>query len=281
MGNSYATIFFYIYFYIFYNYKKCKKESDIMTDLWKHDNFINENYFYLVNKEITEYDMKEGGFSLVQEYNLLDEKTITELKKMGKEKRKIQLGKIQRSDEIFKEKLKKAFQYARKLFVENNNLEDDDILSIKKDAIITTKYCPNHQVGKFVDFRPKHDYTSYIKLDTRLEIYYSPYDFAVKGIGDEMLAYHENYMIKFIKSYFNKLETSATEDVIEYVRNFIDRYKSLDLDVGYYRNFNIKSDYTIINDDTSYMTYWEDQKSDIDISYNYYNLLLKLIKVPL
>lgn len=252
-----------------------------MTDLWKHDNFINENYFYLVNKEITEYDMKEGGFSLVQEYNLLDENTISELKKMGKEKRKIQLGKIQRSDEIFKENLKKAFQYARKLFVENNNLEDDDILSIKKDAIITTKYCPNHQVGKFVDFRPKHDYTSYIKLDKRLEIYYSPYDFAVKGIGDEMLAYHENYMIKFIKSYFNKLETSATEDVIEFVRNFIDRYKSLDLDVGYYRNFNIKSDYTIINDDTSYMTYWEDQKSDIDISYNYYNLLLKLIKVPL
>ena len=252
-----------------------------MTDLWKQDNFINENYFYLVNKEITEYDMKEGGFSLVQEYELLGKDIIKELKKLGKEKRKIQLGKIQRSDEVFKEKLKKAFQYARKIFVEKNNLEDEDILSIKKDAIITTKYCPNHQIGQFVDFRPKHDYTSFVKLGKRLEIYYSPYDFAVKGIGDEMLSYHEDYMIKFIKAYFNKLETHPTEDVIEFVRNFIDKYKALELDVGYYRNFNIKSDYTIKDDDTSYMNYWEDQKSDIDISYNYYNILLKLIKVPL
>ena len=45
------------------------------------DLYINPNIFYLFNKEIIEYDMKEAGFSLIQEYKLLDEKEIEKLKK--------------------------------------------------------------------------------------------------------------------------------------------------------------------------------------------------------
>lgn len=252
-----------------------------MTEIWKKDNYINDNFLYLVNKEIIEYDMKEGGFSLVQEFNLLDESIINKLKKMSKEKRKIELGKIQRDDDKFKENLKQAFQAARKIFFEMNDLEDNDILSIKKDAIITTRYCKYSKVGKYIDFRPKHEYTSYIRLDKRLELYYSPNEFEVKGIGENAITLHENYLIKFLKLYFYKLETKTSEDVIEFTRNFIDKYKTRNLPVGYYRNFNVKSDYIIIDDDTRYMTYWEDQKEDIDISYNYFNILLKLIKIPL
>ena len=37
--------------------------------LWKNDNFLNRNIMFLFNKEITEYDMKEAGFSLIQEFH--------------------------------------------------------------------------------------------------------------------------------------------------------------------------------------------------------------------
>lgn len=40
-----------------------------------------------------------------------------------------------------KKTLNDKFVEVRKWFFENNDIQDDDILSIKKDAIITTKRC--------------------------------------------------------------------------------------------------------------------------------------------
>lgn len=252
------------------------------SNLYKKDNYINDNIFFLFNKDITEYDMSEAGFSLIQEFGLLDNNTINKLSKMKKDGRKIEIGNIQRKDSEFKERLKNSFTEARMLFFELNNINDNELISIKKDAIITTQSCQYTKIGKFIDFRPKHFYTSYIRLDKRLELYYSPTDFAVKGIGDELLEEHNEYLIKFIKQYFHKMETSTDKsDIIEFTRNFIDKYKSLELPVGYYRNFNIKSEFSVKDEVTKYKKYWEDEKENLDISYNYFNVLLKLIKIPL
>lgn len=254
----------------------------MISELWKKDNYINDNMYYLFNKEITEYDMKEGGFSLIQEFKLLDDNTIKELKKHGKDERKVLIGKMQIKDPILKKNLNKdAFKAARKLFFTVNDIQDNDIISIKKDAIITTKNCNTTKIGKFIDFRPKHLYTSYIRLNKKTEIYYSPYDFAVKGIGDNKIEYHEDYMIKFIKLYCKKMETSDNMSVIEFTRNFIDLYKRRELEIGYYREFNSNSSFKILNDENRYMEYWEECKNEIDISYNFFNVLLKLIKIPL
>ena len=114
-----------------------------------------------------------------------------------------------------------------------------------------------------------------------MEFYYSPDDLDVKGIGEENLKYHTNYMLNFINLYFKKMETSDKASVIEFTRNFIDKYKARELDIGYYRNFNSTSDFTIYNDSNQYMNYWEDEKDQIDITYNYFNILLQLIKIPL
>ena len=44
--------------------------------LWERDLFYNKNIPFLFNKEIIEYDMKEAGFSLVQEFHLLPDNII-------------------------------------------------------------------------------------------------------------------------------------------------------------------------------------------------------------
>ena len=49
------------------------------SKLWKNDSFINQNIPYLFNQEIIEYDMKEAGFSLTKEFQLLDKKIIEKL----------------------------------------------------------------------------------------------------------------------------------------------------------------------------------------------------------
>lgn len=252
------------------------------SKLWKNDNYLNPNIFYLFNKEIIEYDMKEAGFSLIQNYHLLDEEVIKKLKTYGKEKRKIEIGKLQRKYSNLSENLKIAFKKARKDFFIENELEDNDIISIKKDAIFVKKRCDKTKFGDYIWFRPKHEYTSYILLGKRLELYYSPSDFAVKGISDELLKYHEDYIIDFLKLYFHKMETSDNTTVIDFMRRFIDKYKRRELSLGYYRNFNIHSDFSVVGEDEiRYMDFWEAEKDRVDISYNYFNVLLKLIKIPL
>lgn len=252
-----------------------------MENIWEKDTFLNDNIIYTFNKDIIEYDMKEAGFSLIQEYGLLPNDTISQLKKMSKDKRKIQIGKIQIKNEDLKTNLKLAFQDARHSFFVMNDLDENDVISIKKDAIFVIKYCSHQEIGKHINFRPKHYYSSYIRLGKRLELYYSPDDFSVKGIGDERIKLHNEYMIKFLRLYFKKMETSDSKTVIDFTRSFIDKYKSRELALGFYRNFNEKSDFTIIGDDNKYMQYWEDEKDQVDISYNYFNILLKLIKIPL
>ena len=249
--------------------------------LWKNDNFINRNILFLFNKEITEYDMKEAGFSLIQEFKLLPESMINKLKTYGKDERKIKIGDLQRDNEKLKNDMKEAFAQARKIFMEMNKLEPNDIITVKKDAIITCKICNHTKLGKYIDFRPKHTYTSYIQLDKRLELYYSPYDFAVKGIGDDKLQYHEEYMIHFLKLYFRKMESEDRSTVIGFVRRFIDRYKRRELNVGYYRQFDTKSEYHVIGSNDTFTEFWEEDKDDLDISYNFLKVLIKLIKIPL
>ena len=114
-----------------------------------------------------------------------------------------------------------------------------------------------------------------------MEFYYNYEKLDVKGMNDENIALHEDYMIKFIKSFFLKMETESEEDVIKFTRRFIDKYKRKELEGGYYRTFDYRSIIEVTTeDDVLYKDYWEDKKEDIDISYNYKNILLKLIQIP-
>lgn len=253
-----------------------------MPNLYERDTFLNHNIPFLFNKEITEYDMKDAGFSLTKEFKLLDSDIIKMLTSMDKVKRKIKMGKIQSSDYEYKENIKKAFVEARRMFFVLNDIDDKDVISIKKDAIITSKHCKVTSVGKYIEFRPKNMYSSFIQLPNRIELYYNPSQLDVKGIGDDKLELHKDFMIKFLKMYFRKMETEPSEEVIEFCKRFIDRYKHLELEVGYYREFNSLSVFNIPNDDgIIYNDYWEHSKKDIDIQYNFFNVLLKIIQIPL
>lgn len=249
--------------------------------LWQKDSFINENIPFLFNKEIIEYDMKNAGFSLTKEFELLDKSTINKLEKMKKERCKIEMGKIERDNEEYKIAKKEAFKLAREMFFKANDIEIYDLLSIKKDAIITIKRCDHQKFGDNILFRPKNYYTSYINLGKRLEFYYNPTNLDIKGIGDDKLEYHKDYMIKFLKMFFHKMETEDEKTVIEFTRRFISKYKNKELPLGYYRNFNHESNFTLLNDTDTFMNYWEDSKEDLDISYNFHRILLKLIQIPL
>jgi hypothetical protein len=252
----------------------------VENQLWSKDLYTNNNIFYFFNKPLYEYDMQEAGFNLAKAYSLLPESTVDWLTKLTKERRHIEIGKLYKKDLVFKNTHKETFAKARKMFFEANNLQIEDIVAIKKDAIFTTKECDNTRFLEYINFRPKHQYTSYIRLGRKLELYYNYDILDIKGLSDNAISYHEEYMIKFIKSFFEKMETEERSTVLKYVRRFIDRYKARKLDIGYYRRFDVNSFYDVTSL-PGMKLYEYDDVYDVDITFNYFTVLIKLVKIPL
>lgn len=246
--------------------------------MYENDLIINENNPYLFNTDIFEYDMKDAGFSLIKEFKLLDKSIIDKLSTQDKETRKVNIGKLQKDNKELVKNLGNAFKEARRLFFEANQLENNDIISIKKDAIFTCKLCKFQEFGKYINFRPKNSYTSYINLGNRLEFYYNSNQLDIKGLSNENYEKHKDYLIKFISQFIKSVEIGNNIATIKMLKKFIDSYKWKELDIEYYRTFDNKSVFKIIGEDVEYDRYYD--KDDLDITYNFY-IILKLLKIVL
>ena len=251
-----------------------------MSEIYELDQFINPNIPYIFNREIIEYDLKEAGYSISREFNLLDKDRLKKLDKLDKDARHKKIGIYQRDDKIFKENLKLGFVKVREMFIKLNNIEKDDIVSIKKDALFICKRCEVQKIGNYLNFRPKNTYTSYIRLDKTLELYYNKNGIDVKGISSDKLELHEKFIIKFLTTYFYKMENNDKYNVLDYTRRYIDKYKNKELEAGYYRTFDKRSTIEFLSDNKSYVLS-DSIKDDIDIRFNLFNVFIKLIKIPL
>lgn len=253
--------------------------------IYEHDIFINQNNPYMFNKEIIEYDMKEAGFSLIKEYNLLGKNEIKYLEKLSKDRRTVSIGMMERTNKELVKNKKEAFKEARRMFFEANNININDIISIKKDAIFLNKRIQHTKFKEYIDFRLKNTYSSYIYLGKKLEIYYSSYKTDVKGISDEKLESHNDYMLDIINKFINKCETSTSENSLEFLKRMVSKYKRRELDFGYYRTFDNRSVFEV-DVGPEIVLYPELHGVNMDnkellIDYNFRNIFLKLFKIPL
>lgn len=265
------------------------------SELYKRDTYLNKGIPRIFNKHIYEYDMHHAGISISRELNLLPDDVLDRIENKAKNKKEIAvlLGKIQKKNSEYKEGLKNGFEEMRKRFFNANELEDEDILSIKKDAIFVFKPCNMLTFGEVV-FSLKHDYTSYIYTGPYEFYYQSDVSFDlekregfilegldVKGLGDELIYLHKDYVIQFIKKVFYKMEQEGKENVLRYIRVMSDRYKRLELDPGFYREFNRESNYRSKDENITYSFITPMLLPSIDISYNYQNVILAMLKAVL
>lgn len=253
-----------------------------MENLYIRTLYTSQDITYLFNKNIYEYDIKQAGFNISKELKLLPEQLLDDIYKTSKNKKEvsIKLGNIQRKDKVFKEKLNNGFIYSRKLLFENNDLNYDDIISIKKDAILTTKVCNRTKFG-YIEFVNKNIYTDYILLG-KLELYYNKDTdkLDVKGIDDELLISHNNDIIIFIKKFINLCNYNDKERLLRFTRLFLDKYKNRKLPISYYREFNSGNLFYDINGN-SFDYIFNTDINDVDISYNYTNIITPLISLAL
>lgn len=225
--------------------------------------WLNPNIEYLFDNQIIEYDMQDAGFSIIKQYNLLPKETIQRLSSLDKgRERHIAIGKLQGENKEFADALKEKFAEMRSFFIMANELTDDDIISVKKDAIYTIGNVHKRIFGK-VEFREKNTYTSYIRFSNinNLEIYYADGIMDIKGISDESINKHRLFMYEFIYDIITMIE-SHDAGLKRKLMGFIDQYKSLEIDQEYYLEFNNKS-------------------RELNPMFNYQNILIPLVQIVL
>ena len=113
-----------------------------MGSLWKSKNYLMP-VPYLIAHHIYEYDIQKANISVLRELNLIDEDYYQRLYKLPRMQRQVEIGYLIKYTDGLSDKLSEGIASFRKSFFEANNIEDEDILSIKNDAIFVIDKTPN------------------------------------------------------------------------------------------------------------------------------------------
>ena len=226
-----------------------------------------------ISNIITEYDLQKANISALKYYNIIDDNQYNKYLKIPKQTREVEIGlMIKKNPEIYNY-IKNGIHKAKELFFKINNIKDNEVVSIKNDAIfLTGSRSIQCNINNSFIFIPKNTYTFYMKTIYNMEIYYSYNQISnsesidVKGIKNSKLEYHRNYMINFICTILYMIQTCTIEDTLKYYNNFYNDFITLKLPVEYYREFNSISKFKI--NDYLVDNIQEDAKKYLNINNN-------------
>ena len=232
--------------------------------------------------DIYEYDMKRGGLSVIKEYSLLPQEEIEKLEKEEKKTSTINIGKLHHKFKGLAGQMNEGFMKARLLFGELNELKDSDIVSIKKDAIFTRKYCGVNQITDNILFREKNAYDAFIRIG-KIEFYWSPEKMDVKGISDERLIYHKD-ILEFISRIIQYMVRYDNKSALKLIVKYMNDYKKRTLPINFYREFNADSKFIFMLNESTVLqldNIGEEHIRELKIEYNYLNILVPLMNLLL
>lgn len=247
----------------------------------KH-NYLNKNIKYINNSIIREYDMKNAGPSILLHYELISQKEYDGLMKLDKHTRSVTVGKFLKVNPEISEALMEGFVEMRKEFFNLNNIEDSDILSIKKDAIFLINTIPKvTQINEECLFRNKNEYTSYLNIRNK-EFYYDSLtdNFEIKGLPKEVVKSQEEFFIKFIKECIKLGSQNKKEELFIKFLEFKNSFINKELDIEFYRDITTNkfifthNNYILSLDDMKNISLKENKYISIE---NNLNFLLEMI----
>lgn len=255
------------------------------SNLLNKINYLNKDIKFMISNYIREYDISKANISILFNKKFLSEEEYYYYLNLPKQDREVLIGKMMLQKPEISEIIQEGIKEFKNKFIQVNEFEDSDILSIKNDAIFIINKVPKITVFENVEFKLKNIYTSYYKINN-LELYYGFNQMTqeevldVKGIKDSILSLHMNYFADLLKTLFYEAQTSTIEETISLLSNMYQLYLSRELSVEYYREFNDRSLYSLIvmgkNFKASFLP--EDQKSYVNISHNL-NILRELSSI--
>jgi hypothetical protein len=245
----------------------------LATELMEKTNYLDKDIVYLKNTRIREYDIKSAGLSTIKYKKLLPEEEILQIKKMDKKAENIYIGKRIRKYPKLGEELINTLIEVRQEFALKNEIYEEEILSIKKDAIFLIKKVPYILDIMGHEFREKDSFTSYCYLNQK-EFFYSSETgkITIKGLADELIN-KGKFFLNDVKKIFEMGEKLTPEQMFTFLKNYRTKYLGRKLDVEHYRDL-----------DTGYFLFRgyqlenisEDMIDKVDITQNYIKYIIPL-----
>jgi hypothetical protein len=249
-----------------------------MYSLYKKHLYVNPNYDYIKCASIREYDIKAAGYNILIAAKLLSDEQIVYFENIPKERRNVEIGLLQRDDKELTKAINDGLIHYRKLFFEENEIDENNVISIRRDAIFVTNTRIKKKQFDNIRFVAKNRYSSYYQIN-KCDFLYSKLNDSldIKGIDDDFLKYHENYLLKFMKKLFSLNEVS-NQAACKYLYDFCDKYRRRKLDIDYYRELDkgiyrlkkLKINGCNIGVEDAFV-------DEINIKYNYMNYIVPLM----
>lgn len=236
----------------------------------------------VLNSTIVEYDIKQANVSLLEYYELLSPNQIERIRNMPPDQRKVAVGLLEQRNKELAEKLERGFDEIMMKFITSNNLDIDiDVLTIKKDACFVISKTPKITSFGPILFRPKGIYHSFLMIGN-FEFYISDDGVDVKGL-QKQASLHKDGILHLIKDIVDTaISANGDKSVInKYLSELVNAYKRKELEFDYYREFNSTSQFHLTFDGESYLydNISDIDLPDLDISYNYINIILPLVRL--
>lgn len=251
--------------------------------LYEATNYISGLKF-LFSNYIREYDLTKANISTLYLKGAIDKPLYDRLSVASREERQITIGLMELRDRNIIRLKHEGIIEAKKMLFEANNIEDRDVLTIKNDAVFVINKVLKNTVFEngYINFKLKNTFTDFVNL-SGIEIYYGcdrildTENIQTKGLGkNECL--HRDFMIDFIVYIMNEIDTGSIEVAIASFNSFFLDYINGKLDIGYYREFNPASMYSILNSPYKVFMVDDDEYTKtrvININYNM-NILREL-----
>lgn len=225
--------------------------------LWEKKNYLLD-IDYLIATTISEYDIRKANISVLYSEGVINKDYYDYLYSADRMTRQVEVGYMIKDNKEVGDILANGIAKYRKLFFEANDISDNDILSIKNDAIFVMRKKPLVTTFGNVEFVNKNTYSSFIKILRNKEIYINSdminqsMTIDIKGISDENLEKHRDYMMRVIGDIAYFIEVGDIKSGLEYISSFYTQYINRQLPIGFYRSFDDLSNFMVLTGSSCY-----------------------------
>ena len=259
--------------------------SKEVEEIIQKQNYIHPSRY--ISGRIIEYDIKSANISMLRLQNIISQEDYERLSKMPKINREIEIGLMEKQDPSLYTAIQTGIRASKLKLADSNNIENPDVIvRIANDAVYINSpvELSKIQFGQYVLFKRKSEYRNMIRFGNIIifiaVLENGDIDIDVKGISENNIPLHSDYILSIIVSAVTMLEYSGVNVAINYVSNICEQYLHYQLPVGFYREFSPESSYRVKSSDyflNGFGLYdvLENQKYQLDINYNY-NILREL-----
>lgn len=243
--------------------------------VWK-----NPDLMHVGHTTIHEYDISAAGITAMQHQGQYLE-LANQLSRLPKQDRVIREGLAISKDPAIDRVIKNGLNAMISEFCRANDLNITNVIATRRDSVTFFGNSPNIVDIGPAKWRKVGEWHSYHRFKNGLETMMTlTGQFNSKGFNQTSLEMHRPFMLEFIKN-FTAQEFSDRKQLLPWISDFRKRYLNFEIQAGYYREFNMASQFrskTTLANQTIMFDNCPPDANMIDPGYNYLTIILPLIQ---